>query len=79
MKFEIWLLGNTKPIQEKYWELSKNTKWNNDKDTMPEYSILEVTLVENPDFNNLDKLTEKIETKMINASDEILDCLKKLN
>tara|TARA_R110000744_G_scaffold217022_1_gene335797 strand:- start:694 stop:1182 length:489 start_codon:yes stop_codon:yes gene_type:complete len=79
MRFEVWLLGNTKPIQKKYWELSKSTKWNNNKDEMPEYSILEAVLVEKPDFNNLDKLTEQIETKMIKASEEILDYLKTLN
>ena len=79
MRFEVWLLGNTKPIQKKYWELSKNTKWNNGKDEMPAYSILEAVLVENPDFNNLDKLTEQIEVKMIKASEEILDYLKSLN
>jgi hypothetical protein len=79
MRFEVWLLGNTKPIQKKYWELSKSTKWNNGKDEMPAYSILEAVLVENPDFNNLDKLTEQIEVKMIKASEEILDYLKSLN
>ncbi len=79
MRFEIWLLGNTIPIQKKYWELLKNTEWNKEKSEMPEYSILEVALVENPDFNNLDKLTEQIETKMSKASDEILDYLKTLN
>lgn len=78
MRFEIWLLGNTIPTQKKYWELLKNTKWNKDKTEMPKYSILETTLVENPDFNNLDKLTEQIEYKMINASNEILDYLKTL-
>ena len=79
MRFEVWLLGNTKPIQKKYWELSKNTKWNNNKDEIPEYSILEAILVEKPDFNNLYKLTEQIEIKMIKASEEILDYLKTLN
>lgn len=79
MRFEIWLLGNTIPTQKKYWELLKNTKWNKDKTEMPKYSIIETTLVENPDFNNLDKLTEQIETKMIKASDEILDYLKTLD
>lgn len=78
MRFEVWLLGNTKPIQEKYWELSKNTKWNKDRDEMPEYSILEAILVENPDFNNLDKLTEKIAVEMIKSSNEILNYLKAL-
>lgn len=79
MRFEIWLLGNTIPIQKKYWELLKNTEWNKEKLEMPKYSILEITLVENPNFNNLDKLTEQIEIKMIKASDEILDYLKTLN
>ncbi|WP_375559984.1 hypothetical protein ACE193_20040 [Bernardetia sp. OM2101] len=79
MRFEIWLLGNTIPNQKKYWELLKMTKWNKDKTEMPKYSILETTLVENPDFNNLNVLSEQIETKMIEVSDEILDYLKTLN
>ncbi|EKF56543.1 hypothetical protein I215_03443 [Galbibacter marinus] len=79
MRFEVWLLGSTKPIQQKYWELSRNTKWNKDKTEMPKYSILESIIVEKPDFDNLDKLTEQIEIKMISASDEILDYLKTLN
>lgn len=79
MRFEVWLLGNTKPVQKKYWELSKNTKWNKDKDAMPEYSIIEATLVENPDFNDLDRLTEQIEVKLIESSNEILNYLRTLN
>ncbi len=79
MRFEIWLLGNTKPIQQKYWELSKNTKWNKDNAEMPKYSILESVIVEKPDFDNFDKLSEQIETKMVQVSDEILDYLKTLN
>ncbi len=79
MRFEIWLLGNTIAIQKKYWNLLKMTKWNKDKTEIPKYSILEITLIENPDFNNLSVLTEQIEIKMIQASDEILDYLKSLN
>ena len=79
MRFEVWLLGNTLPNQKKYWELLKTTKWNMDKREMPKYSILEITLVENPDFNNLDSLSEQIETKMIQTSNEILDYLNTLN
>ena len=76
MRFEIWLLSNTIPNQKKYWELLKTTKWNKGKTEMPKYSILEAVLVENPDFNDLNALTEQIETKMIKVSDEILDYLK---
>ena len=78
MRFEVWLLGNTISNQKKYWEIMKMTKWNKYKTEMPQYSILEATLVENPDFNNLNALTEQIETKMIKVSNEILDYLKTL-
>ncbi|MGL5275046.1 DUF7000 family protein [Myroides sp.] len=79
MRFEVWLLGNTIPIQEKYWELSKNSKWNKDKTEMPKYSILEAVLVTNPDFNNLDVLSKEIEEKMIIVSNEIIEYLKTLD
>lgn len=79
LRFEIWLLGNTIPTQRKYWELLKNTKWNKGKTEMPKYSILKTTLTENPDFDKLDKLSEQIKTKMIKASNEILDYLKTLD
>ncbi|WP_299135542.1 hypothetical protein [uncultured Tenacibaculum sp.] len=79
MRFEVWLLGNTIPNQKKYWELLKATKWNKDKTEMPKYSIFETTLVDNPDFNNLNSLSEHIETKMIQVSDEILNYLNTLN
>ncbi|MDH7447794.1 DUF7000 family protein [Aquimarina sp. 2201CG14-23] len=79
MRFEIWLLGNTIPNQKKYWELLKMTQWNKDRTEMPQYSILETVLVKNPDFNNLNALSEKIEPKMTKVSNEILDYLKTLN
>jgi hypothetical protein len=79
MRFEVWLLGNTIPNQKKYWELLKATTWKKDKTERPKYSILDTTWVENPDFNNLNVLTEQIETEMIKVSDEIMGYLKTLN
>lgn len=79
MRFEVWLLGNTIPNQKKYWELMKTTKWNEGRTEMPKYSILESAIVENPDFNNLNLLSEQIEAKLIQVSDEILDDLKALD
>lgn len=55
IRFEAWLLGQTKDIQEKYWKLLKNTKWINGSE-MPQYSIFEVILVQNPDFNDISLL-----------------------
>lgn len=79
MRFEIWLLGNTVSIRKKYWELSKNTKWNKDRIEIPKYSTIETTLVKNPDFDNLDILEQQIEAKMIEVSDEIIHYLKSIH
>ncbi len=77
MQFEIWLLGQTKPIQEKYWQIFRNTKWSNDRTTKPQYAILETVLIENPDFNDLDSLTKQIENRLVNISAEIIDDINK--
>ncbi len=76
MRFEVWLLGNTLPIQKKYWELLRSTKWNKNRKEMPKYSIIEAILVANPDFNDLNTLAKQIETKMIRVSEEIVACLR---
>ncbi|GFD72564.1 hypothetical protein KUL113_19840 [Tenacibaculum sp. KUL113] len=76
MRFEVWLLGNTLPIQKKYWELLRSTKWNKDRKEMPKYSIIETILVANPDFNNLNVLEDEIESQMVKVSEEIVSYLK---
>lgn len=77
MQFEIWLLGQTIPIQEKYWEYFKSTKWNEDKTTRPQYSILVTVLIEKPTFNDLDKLSKEIEGKLTSITDEIIEDIKR--
>lgn len=77
MRFELWLLGATKPVQKKYWEALKTSKWN-DRKEMPQYAILEVILVDNPDFSNLEMLTKNIESNLIQISGEIMDECKNI-
>jgi hypothetical protein len=79
MRFEIWLLGNTIAIQKKYWELLSASEWNKDKKEMPKYSILEAVIEDEPDFDDLRSLSEKIERLTIEESDKIVAELKKLN
>ena len=81
MQFEVWLLGQTIPIQEKYWEYFKSTKWNKNRATRPQYSILETTLITNPNFNDLDRLSKQIQDKLVLVTDEILQDIEisKLN
>jgi hypothetical protein len=76
MQFEIWLLGQTIPIQEKYWQYFKMTEWNKDRTTKPQYSILETVLIEKPDFNDLEKLSNQIEEKLVLVTDEIIQDIK---
>lgn len=77
MQFEVWLLGQTISIQEKYWQYFKSTKWNENRTTKPTYSILEAVIVEHPNFNDLEKLTELIETRLAEVSGEIIEEVKK--
>lgn len=79
MRFEIWLLGNTIAVQKKYWDLLKKSKWNKNKIEMPKYSILEVIIESKPDFDELLLLSQDIEKKLIDTSDEVIDSIKKLN
>ncbi len=76
MQFEIWLLGQTIPIQEKYWEYFKSTKWNNERTTKPQYSILETVLVDKPNFNDLEELSKQIENKLPSITDDIIEDIK---
>jgi uncharacterized protein Yka (UPF0111/DUF47 family) len=55
----------------------KTTKWNEGRSIKPQYAILEVFLNENPNFNNLDKLTKDIENELKNISNEIINEIKK--
>ena len=63
-RFEVWLGGYNKQVQNKYWIMFKNAEWNkyqlvsNTKDVD---SILEYVLVENPDFGDLDNLSSQVE------------------
>lgn len=79
MQFELWLMGRNAAVQKNYWNLLKTSKWNLNKTTMPKYSVLEVVLASNPDFDNLDDLTCKIIENAYNFALEITQYIKNLN
>jgi hypothetical protein len=79
MRFEIWLAGQNKQIQKKYWEVFKGSDWNkyNVPTTIDDgFSIVDNVLVENPKFNDLQTLTEQIETKTMEFIKEITKVLE---
>lgn len=63
-RFEVWLGGYNKQIQAKYWKLFKESGWNQYHlvaTTQGADSIVEHVLVETPDFDDLNALTQQIE------------------
>ncbi|MFV0538633.1 MAG: DUF7000 family protein [Dysgonomonas sp.] len=79
LRFELWLMGQNQTIQNRYWNLLRTSKWNKDLITKPKYSFLEVILIENPDFNDLNSLTKNLEDKTISLSQEIIEYIKQAN
>ncbi len=68
-RFEIWLAGYNKQVQQKYWELFKESDWSKYRvvpTTKGVDSIIEDVLADNPDFDNLDLLTKQIEAGALN-------------
>ncbi|MDY6866267.1 MAG: hypothetical protein SVY15_09915, partial [Halobacteriota archaeon] len=68
-RFEVWLSGVNRQVQTKYWELIKESNWNKYKIVPPAKgvdSILEHILVDNPDFSDLEVLTQQIEKNALN-------------
>jgi len=73
-RFEAWLAGYNKQIQEKYWILFQESDWNRYR--IPSAikgidSIVEYTLAENPDFVDLDGLTKQIEKGTLHFINDI--------
>ncbi len=71
MRFELWLLGQNAAIQTKYWEALKDTVWNRGQTAMPQYAILEVVLVDHPDFDDQTALTAAITTRALEVAQDI--------
>jgi len=67
-KFEIWLAGVNKQVQQEYWDLFKESKWNEYPlvpTTKGVDAVIEHVLVADPDFSDLDALTDQIEWKTL--------------
>jgi len=79
MRFELWLMGQNKEIQNRYWDLLKTSTWNEGRTKKPQYAELEIVLVDNPDFENIDALTVDIINRAVEEADRVIVYLKKLD
>lgn len=80
LRFEVWLVGYNRNVQKKYWNLVNEYKW--DKYRIPILtkgvdSIIEYTLVDNPDFGDLNDLTKKIEMGTLKFIKDVENFLSK--
>ncbi|MBN1822317.1 MAG: hypothetical protein JW833_16470 [Prolixibacteraceae bacterium] len=77
IRFEIWLSGKNRKIQKEYQnllkqkELDKNYIFTENPD-----SIIEMVVVENPDFNDLNSITTEIERGIEKFVKDVSDVLK---
>ena len=77
-RFEAWLAGSNRKVQQKYWELVKNRQWNEYRVVTPAKgvdSIIECNLAEDFDFDDLDNLTASIEENTAKFLDAIVSFL----
>jgi hypothetical protein len=81
-RFEVWLAGYNKTVQDRYWKLFKENEWEKYcivSTTHGVDSIVEHVLADNLDFNDLDSLTKKIEAGTLNFIGDIEDFFSRLN
>lgn len=71
LQLELWLMGQNAKIQQDYWKILKKSKWNAHRTTMPQYSVLEVVLIESPNFESPEELLLAIRTKALQIIEEI--------
>ena len=79
MRFELWLLGQNKEIQNRHWDLLKTSKWNEGRTRKPKYAELEIIMVDSPDFENIDALTADIINRAVEEAERVIFYLKKLD
>ena len=80
IRFEVWLAAQNKRIQTEYRRLFKEDNWDKYKipvTTKGVDSIMECTLTDTPDFNNLDALTEQLEKRTLLFVNDIKNFLSK--
>ncbi|RPI02357.1 MAG: hypothetical protein EHM72_04330 [Calditrichaeota bacterium] len=79
-RFEVWLAAVNKQVQSKYWKWFKESGWNRYRlvsDLHGADSILEHILAEEPDFEDLDLLTQQIVSGTLTFIDDVQGYLVK--
>jgi len=81
-RFEVWLFGVNKKVQSKYWKLFNESNWGKYNIALTPRSfdfIVSHVLIDDPDFGDLDALTEQIENGTLKFIEDIENFLNQLN
>jgi len=81
-QFEVWLAGFNKRVQSKYWKLINESGWDEYHlvpTTKGVDSIIECVAVDDPDFSDLDTLTNQIEATSLKFIEDVENFLSKLD
>jgi len=80
-RFEVWLSGKNKQVLAKYWQLFRQNQWDkynlNEPGKGIDYIVTHV-LVADPDFDDLDTLTQQAEQGAMQFIQEIEGFLLKI-
>jgi len=79
-RFDIWLSGKNKQVLSKYWQFFNNSSWDKYRIVEPVKgvdSIVEHILIDNPDFSDLEDLTNQIEKGTLKFIRDIEDFFTK--
>jgi hypothetical protein len=81
-RFEVWLAGFNKQVQSTYWQIFKDSGWD-EYHVVPAIAgvdaIVAYSVVEDPDFDDLATLTKQIESgaaKFVKAVERFLSAIK---
>lgn len=73
-QFEIWLVGQNKKIQKDFWDWLNEIAWDKYQlSPSPQNSIIKKAIVTDPNFSDLDSLTDKIEKETLSFIKTILE------
>ncbi len=80
-RFEVWLSGFNRDIQEKIWKLIKESGWDKYKTTTDprrdDYIVSQI-LINDPDFSDLDGLTTQIEQGVLDFTADVEEFIQGL-
>jgi hypothetical protein len=81
-QFEVWLFGVNKQVQNQYWKIIKDSGWSQYKlikTTKGEDAILTHVLIENPNFDDLESVTDQIISGTLQFISDVENFLSKLH